>query len=54
MQEKNITTNDIASYINMTPDQVSNYLQSGKTVPTHKKVLIAELLQISHTQEGTT
>ena len=54
MQSQNVSAKQIAEYINMTPDQVMNYLQSGTTVPTHKKVLIAELLKISHTNEGRT
>ena len=54
MQSQNISAKQIAEYINMTQDQVANYLQSGTTVPTHKKVLIAELLKIEHTNEGRT
>ena len=54
MQSQNVSAKQIADYINMTPDQVMNYLQSGTTVPTHKKVLIAELLKINHTNEGRT
>ena len=54
MQSQNISAKQIAEYINMTQDQVANYLQSGTNVPTHKKVLIAELLKIEHTNEGRT
>ena len=38
----------------MTKNKIINYLQSVTTVPTHKKVLIAELLKINHTNEGRT
>lgn len=54
MQEKGITTQDLAEHIGMTKSQVTVFLQKGTVIPTHKLTKIAELLSINMVIEERT